>query len=306
MSAYVLRRLLQSVVVLFGVSLVVFFLARLAPGDPVSLMLAETASPEQIEAAREHYGLNDPLPIQYWLFVTRAVRGDFGDSLYYNEPALLVILEAFPETVKLALAAFVVAVSVAVPLGVIAAIKRDTVWDYLAVGLSVLGQAAPSYWVGIILILFFSVRFQLLPSSGNFGPEYIILPAVTLAALLMAVLARLTRAGMLDVLGEDYVRTARSKGLREHTTILRHALRNALIPLVTVMGLQLGSLLGGAVIVEQVFAWPGVGRLAITAISARDYPIIQAVVLVVSSVFVVINLTVDLLYAFLDPRIRYQ
>lgn len=306
MSAYVLRRLLQSVVVLVGVSLVVFFLARLAPGDPVSLMLAETASPEQIEAAREHYGLNDPLPVQYWLFVSRAVRGDFGDSLYYNEPALLVILEAFPETVKLALAAFVVAVSVAVPLGVVAAIKRDTVWDYLAVGLSVLGQAAPSYWVGIILILFFSVRFQRLPSSGNFGPEYIILPAVTLAALLMAVLARLTRAGMLDVLGEDYVRTARSKGLRERTTILRHALRNALIPLVTVMGLQLGSLLGGAVIVEQVFAWPGVGRLAITAISARDYPIIQAVVLVVSSVFVVINLTVDLLYAFLDPRIRYQ
>lgn len=306
MSAYVLRRLLQSVVVLFGVSLVVFMLARLAPGDPVSLMLAETASPEQIEAAREHYGLNDPLPVQYWLFVSRAIQGDFGDSLYYNEPALRVILEAFPETVKLALAAFVVAVSVAVPLGVIAAIKRDTVWDYLAVGLSVLGQAAPSYWVGIILILFFSVRFQRLPSSGNFGPEYIILPSVTLAALLMAILARLTRAGMLDVLGEDYVRTARSKGLRERTTILRHALRNALIPLVTIMGLQLGSLLGGAVIVEQVFAWPGVGRLAITAISARDYPIIQAVVLVVSTVFVVINLAVDLLYAFLDPRIRYQ
>lgn len=306
MSAYILRRLLQSILVLFGVSLVVFMLARLAPGDPVSLMLAETASPEQIEAAREYYGLNDPLPVQYWLFVSRAVQGDFGDSLYYNEPAIRIVLQAFPETVKLALAAFIAAVAVAVPLGVIAAIRRDTIWDYLAVGLSVLGQAAPSYWIGIVLILFFSVRFRLLPSSGNFGPEYIILPSVTLAALLMAVLARLTRAGMLDVLGEDYIRTARSKGLRERSMIVRHALRNALIPLVTVMGLQLGSLLGGAVIVEQVFAWPGVGRLAVTAISARDYPIIQAVVLVVSSVFVAINLTVDLLYAFLDPRIRYQ
>ena len=306
MSGYVLRRILQSVVVLFGVSIVVFLLARLAPGDPATLMLAETASPEQIAAAREHYGLNDPLYEQYWLFISRAVQGDFGDSLYYKEPALGVVMEAFPETAKLAIVAFLIAVGVALPLGVIAAIKRDTIWDFLAVGLSVLGQAAPSYWIGILLILFFSVRLKWLPSSGDYGPEYIILPAVTLAALLMAVLTRLTRAGMLDVLGEDFVRTARAKGLQEQSVLVRHALRNAMIPLITVMGLQLGSLLGGTVIVEQVFAWPGVGRLAVNAISSRDYPIIQAVVFLVSVVFVLINLAVDLLYGVLDPRIRHQ
>jgi peptide/nickel transport system permease protein len=306
MSRYVLRRILQSVVVLIGVSIVVFLLARLAPGDPATLMLAETASPEQIAAAREHYGFNDPLYEQYWLFISRAGQGDFGDSLYYKEPALGVVMEAFPETVKLAFVAFLLAVGIALPLGVLAAIKRDTIWDFLAVGLSVLGQAAPSYWIGILLILFFSVRLQWLPSSGDYGPEYIILPAITLAALLMAVLTRLTRAGMLDVLSEDYVRTARSKGLQEQSVLVRHALRNAMIPLITVMGLQLGSLLGGTVIVEQVFAWPGVGRLAINAISARDYPVIQAVVFIVSVVFVLVNLAVDLLYGVLDPRIRHQ
>jgi peptide/nickel transport system permease protein len=306
MSRYVLRRILQSIVVLIGVSIVVFLLARLAPGDPATLMLAETASPDQIAAAREHYGFNDPLYEQYWLFISRAVQGDFGDSLYYKEPALGVVMEAFPETAKLAFVAFLLAVGIALPLGVLAAIKRDTIWDFLAVGLSVLGQAAPSYWIGILLILFFSVRLQWLPSSGDYGPEYIILPAITLAALLMAVLTRLTRAGMLDVLSEDYVRTARSKGLQEQSVLVRHALRNAMIPLITVMGLQLGSLLGGTVIVEQVFAWPGVGRLAINAISARDYPVIQAVVFIVSVVFVLVNLAVDLLYGVLDPRIRHQ
>lgn len=306
MSGYLIRRVTQSIVVLFGVSIVVFLLARLAPGDPVALMLAETASPEQMEAAREHYGFNDPLIVQYWLFISRAVQGDFGTSLYYDQPALKVVLEAFPATVHLTLVAFCIAVVIAIPLGVIAAIRRDTIWDYIAVGISVLGQAAPSFWIGILLILFFSVRFKIFPSSGNFGPEYVVLPAITLAALLMAVLTRLTRAGMLDVLTDDYVRTARAKGLRESSVVTRHALRNALIPLVTVMGLQLGSLLGGTVIVEQVFAWPGVGRLAINAISSRDYPIIQAVVFLISVVFVVLNLVIDLLYGVLDPRIRHR
>lgn len=306
MSGYILRRIVQSIVVLFGVSIVVFLLARLAPGDPATLMLAETASPAQIAAAREYYGFNDPLYEQYWLFISRAVQGDFGDSLYYKEPALGVVLDAFPETVKLSVVAFAIAVGVALPLGVLAAIKRDTIWDFLAVGLSVLGQAAPSYWIGILFILFFSVRLQWLPSSGDYGPKYIILPAITLAALLMAVLTRLTRAGMLDVLGEDYVRTARAKGLQEQSVLVRHALRNAMIPLITVMGLQLGSLLGGTIIVEQVFAWPGVGRLAVNSISSRDYPIIQAVVFIVSVVFVLINLAVDLLYGVLDPRIRHK
>ena len=306
MSGYIVRRIIQSLVVIVGVSVVVFAMARLAPGDPVSLMLAQTASPEQIEAAREHYGFNEPLWYQYWLFISRAVQGDLGDSLYYNEPAIDVVLEAFPATVQLAIVAFLLAVGIALPLGVIAAIRRDTVWDYLAVGLSVLGQAAPSFWIGILLILFFSVHLQWFPSSGNYGPRYIVLPAITLSVLLMAVLTRLTRSGMLDVLSEEYVQTARAKGLRPRTVIARHALRNALIPLVTVMGLQLGSILGGTIIIEQIFAWPGVGRLAINAISSRDYPIIQAVVLLVSIVFVAINLVVDLLYGFLDPRIRHS
>lgn len=306
MAQYLLRRLIQSLFVLVGVSLVVFFLARLAPGDPVSLMLAETASPQQIASARHHYGFDRPLPYQYWLFASRAVRGDFGESLYYHQPALGVVLDAFPETLKLALASFCFAVLLAVPLGILAAVRRDTIWDYFAVGLSVVGQSAPPYWLGILLILLFSVRLRWLPSSGSWGLTSIILPAVTLGAVLMAVLTRLTRAGMLDVLGEDYIRTARAKGLREVRVVAGHALRNAMIPLVTVMGLQMGALLGGAVIVEQVFAWPGVGRIAVTAITSRDYPIIQTVVMLVSAVFVGVNLLVDVLYAFLNPRIRYQ
>lgn len=306
MAAYIARRCVQAVFVIVGVSVVVFFLARIAPSDPVTLMLSETASPQQIAEARHYYGLDRSIPYQYWLFVSRAVRGDLGDSLYYKQPAFDVVVEAFPQTLMLALAAFGIAVFVAVPLGIVAAVKRDSVWDYLAVGVAVLGQAAPPYWIGIMLILIFAVQLHILPTSGNGSPGALILPAITLGAALMAVLARLTRAGMLDVLNEDFIRTARAKGLRERGVLLRHALRNVLIPLVTVMGLQLGALLGGAVITEQVFAWPGVGRLAVTAITARDYPIIQAVVLLVSCVFVVANLAVDLLYAFLDPRIRYQ
>ncbi len=306
MLAYITRRCAQALLVIVGVSVVVFFLARLAPSDPVTLMLSETASPQQIVEARHYYGFDRPIPYQYWLFVSRAARGNLGDSLYYKQPAFNVVMEAFPETLKLAFVAFLIAIAVAIPLGILAAVKRDTLWDYLAVGVAVLGQAAPPYWIGIVLILIFAVRLRLLPTSGNDGPDAIILPAVTLAAALMAVLARLTRAGMLDVLNEDFIRTARAKGVRERSVLYRHALRNVLIPLVTVMGLQLGALLGGAVIIEQVFAWPGVGRLAVTAITARDYPIIQAVVLLVSCVFVVVNLAVDLLYGFLDPRIRYQ
>lgn len=306
MLAYIIRRCAQAVVVVFGVSLVVFLLARLAPGDPVTLMLAETASPQQIVEARHHYGLDRPLPVQYALFLGNALRGDLGESLYYKQPALRVVLEAFPLTCLLALTALGLALLVALPLGVLAAVRRDTIWDYLAVGLAVLGQAAPAYWVGIMLILIFSVRLGILPTSGNATPQALILPAVTLGAALMAVLTRLTRAGMLDVLSEDYIRTARAKGLRERVTIMRHGLRNVLIPLVTVVGLQLGSLLGGAVIIEQVFAWPGVGRLAVTAITSRDYPIIQATVLLVSCVFVAVNLLVDIGYALLDPRIHYS
>src|SRR5712691_1689439 len=304
MTSYIVQRLLQAVVVLWGVSLIVFFLLRLAPSDPITLLLAETASPQQIAEARHQLGFDQPIYVQYAVFVERAIQGDLGRSLFYKEPALDVILRALPNTLLLGGIAFVLSVAVALPIGIISALRRDSMWDYLGVGVALLGQAMPPYWLGIMLILVFSVKLHILPTSGSFGPEYVVLPAVTLAAVLMPIVTRLVRAGMLEVLHEDYVRTARAKGLPERLVIGKHALRNMLIPLVTVLGLQLTSLLGGAVIVEQVFAWPGVGQIAVQAIYSRDYPVVQADVLVVSSAFVLMNLLVDVLYAWLDPRIR--
>jgi ABC-type dipeptide/oligopeptide/nickel transport system permease component len=303
-ATYVGRRLLQSLVVLWGVSVIVFLLLRLAPSDPITLLLAETASPQQIAEARHELGFDQPIYVQYVLFMGRAMQGDLGQSLFYKEPALNVILRALPRTLLLGGIAFALSLAVALPVGIVSAIRRDSAWDYLGVGLALVGQATPPYWLGIVLIMVFSVWLHVLPTSGSFGPEYLILPSVTLAAVLMPVVTRLVRSGMLDVLNEDYVRTARAKGLRERTVITRHALRNMLIPLVTILGLQLTSLLGGAVIVEQVFAWPGVGQIAIQAIRSRDYPVVQADVLVVSASFVLMNLLVDVLYAWLDPRIR--
>jgi peptide/nickel transport system permease protein len=304
LATYVGRRLLQSVVVLWGVSVIVFLLLRLAPSDPITLLLAETASPQQIAEARHELGFDQPIYVQYLIFMGRALRGDLGRSLFYKEPALDVILRALPRTLVLGAIAFAISLAVALPVGIISAIKRDSVWDYLGVGLTLVGQATPPYWLGIVLIFVFSVNLHLLPTSGSFGPAYVVLPALTLAAVLMPIVTRLVRSGMLDVLHEDYVRTARAKGLRERVVVTKHALRNMLIPLVTVLGLQLTSLLGGAVIVEQVFAWPGVGQIAVQAISSRDYPVVQADVLVVSFAFVFMNLLVDVLYAWLDPRIR--
>lgn len=299
-----MRRLLQAVVVLWGVSLIVFFLLRLAPSDPITLLLAETATPQQIAEARRELGFDQPIYVQYLLFMERALQGDLGRSLFYKEPALGVILRSLPNTLLLGGIAFALSIAVALPVGVVSALRRDSLWDYLGVGVALIGQATPPYWLGIMLILVFSVKLRILPTSGSFGPEYVVLPAVTLAAVLMPIVTRLVRSGMLEVLHEDYVRTARAKGLRERAVVGTHALRNMLIPLVTVLGLQLTSLLGGAVIIEQVFAWPGVGRVAVSAISSRDYPIVQASVLVVSTAFVLMNLLVDVLYAWLDPRIR--
>ena len=306
MGQYVFRRVLQAIVVLWGVSVIVFVLLRLAPSDPITIMLAETASPEQIAEARHQMGFDQPIYVQYVIFMEHAAQGNLGESIFYKEPALQVILNALPNTAILSAVAFILSLAVALPVGILSALHRDTFWDYFGVGLALIGQATPPYWLGIMLILLFSVRLRWLPTSGDFGPQYIILPGITLAAVLMPIVTRLVRSGMLDVLNEDYVRTARAKGLREQIVIWKHALRNMLIPLVTVLGLQLSSLLGGAVIIEQVFGWPGVGQLAVNAISSRDYPVVQADVLVVSFAFVFVNLLVDLLYARLDPRIRYQ
>ncbi|MCB0105381.1 MAG: ABC transporter permease [Caldilineaceae bacterium] len=306
MGAYIRRRLLQSVVVVWGVSVLVFFLLRLAPGDPVTLLLVESASPEQIAEARAKWGLDKPIPVQYAVFLGRALQGDLGNSLFFQQPAIKVLMERMPATLQLSAAALLFSLSVAIPVGLLSALKRDTVWDYLGTGLAMMGQAIPPYWLGIMLILVFSVGLGWFPTSGRGTPSHLVLPAITLGSVLMALITRLVRSGMLDVLGEDYVRTARAKGLRERTVIVRHALRNILIPLVTVIGLQLGALFGGAVITESIFAWPGVGRLALQSINARDYPMVQASVLVISVVYVFLNLAVDLLYVYLDPRIRYD
>jgi len=306
MGNYIRRRLLQAVIVVWGVSVLVFFLLRLAPGDPVLLLLAESAEPQQIAEARAKWGLDKPIYVQYAVFLNRAVHGDLGDSLFFQEPALSVLLERMPATLQLSAAALLFSLSVAIPIGILSALKRDSLWDYLGTSIAMLGQAIPPYWLGIMLILIFAVNLRWFPTSGRGTLSHLVLPAITLGSVLMALVTRLVRSGMLDVLGEDYVRTARAKGLKERTVIIRHALRNILIPLVTVIGLQLGALFGGAVITESIFAWPGVGRLALQAISARDYPLVQAAVLVISIIYVFLNLAVDLLYVYLDPRIRYQ
>jgi ABC-type dipeptide/oligopeptide/nickel transport system permease component len=305
MIRYIARRLALSLFVLFGVTIIVFGLIHLAPGDPARLMLYDTAPEEEVQAMRKVLGLDQPLYTQYWLFLSNILRGDLGRSLYYKQPALHIIMEHLPATVVLTFAALLVSLAVAVPMGILSAVRRDSMWDYAGMLLATIGQATPVYWLGLMLILLFSVQWMLLPSSGRGGIANLIMPSVTLGAPLMALVTRLVRSGMLDILGEDYIRTARAKGLAEQLVIYRHALRNMLIPLVTVVGLQLGALLGGAVITETIFAWPGVGRLVVTAITARDYPLVQAATLLVSVYFVAINLLLDVLYVYIDPRIRF-
>jgi peptide/nickel transport system permease protein len=301
---YVLRRLAQAILVVVGVSLVVFFVIRLS-GDPTYLLLsADATEADRARFAREQ-GFDRPLWEQYATFVARAVQGDLGRSLRYRQPALPLVLERLPATLELALAALAVSLIVAIPAGVISAVRRDTAADNLTMLGALFGQSMPVFWLGIMLILVFAVRLELLPTSGRGGIEHLILPALTLGLYSTARVTRLVRAGMLDVIAQDYIRTAWAKGLPDRWVIFKHALRNTLIPVITIVGLELRTLLGGAVITETIFAWPGLGRLAVTAIFQRDYPLVQAAVLVTALVFVVSNLLVDLVYGWLDPRIRY-
>ena len=301
--AYVARRLLHALLVVFGVSLAVFFLSHLS-GDPTLLMIQPGASEEDVAALRNRLGFDQPLPVQYAKFLGRAVQGDFGNSLWQNQPALPLVLDRMPATLQLTLAAMAISIVVSVPAGIVAAIKRGSLYDSLVMLVALLGQSIPVYWLGLMLILTFGVRFEILPTSGTGTISHLILPSVTLAAYAMARNARLVRSGMLEVLGQDYVRTARAKGLVERVVVLRHGLRNAAIPVVTLLALDFGALLGGAVITETIFAWPGVGRLVMQAIFQRDFPLVQAAVFVVAVTFVLINVAVDLLYTVLDPRIR--
>ena len=306
MTAYILRRLLQMIPVVLGITLIVFVLVRVS-GDPVVLMLPEDAEQWQVEALREALGLDRPIAVQYGLFLRDMVRGDFGTSLRYtNQAALPIVLERLPATLQLTLAALVVAVLVSFPLGVIAAVYRNRWPDVAATGFAVLGQAMPNFWLGIMMILLFAVVLGWLPVSGRGGLNTLVLPAITLGTALAALLTRLMRSSLLEVLNLDYIRTATAKGLQRRLVLLKHAVRNALLAYVTVLGLQVATLMAGAVVTEQVFAWPGIGLLAIQAINSRDMPIIQGVVVVAALIVMFANLLVDILYALIDPRISYS
>jgi peptide/nickel transport system permease protein len=306
MSRYLTRRLLHACLTLLGVSVLVFVIVRVIPGDPARMLLPEGAPQSAVDELDRQLGLHQPLLEQYVIFLRSVARGDFGQSFQYRAPAARVVWERIPATADLTTAAILLIVCVGVPIGIVAAARHRSVYDYAGMTFAVLGQSLPNFWLGIMLILLFGVTIHILPTSGFEGWQYLILPSVTLAAYPTAFVARLTRSGMLEVLNQDFVRTARSKGLAGPTVVLRHALRNAVIPVLTILGLQIGVLLGGAVITESVFAWPGIGKLIVDAIFARDFPVVQTVLILSAATFVLVNLAVDLLYSVLDPRIRYQ
>lgn len=303
MARLIKTRLWQSVIVLFFVVTISFGITRLS-GDPVLLLVSPDATTEEIASARQRLGFDRPLVIQYAKYLSRAVQGDFGDSLRYNQPALGLVLERLPATLELALVSLGISVAVALVLGILAATRRGSLVDQLSMLVALAGQAAPVFLLGILAILVFSVRLRWFPTSGRGGIDNLVLPSFTLGLYSTARLTRLVRAGMIDTLSQDYIRTARGKGLSERVVVIQHAFRNTLLSVITVAGIELGSLLGGAVVVETVFAWPGMGLLAVQAINSRDYPIVMAEVAVVGALIILINLLVDLLYGVFDPRIR--
>ena len=306
MTGFILRRLLLSIVVLFGVTIVVSGMLHIS-GDPVAVILESGyASNEEREALRHELGLDRPFILQYIDFIRGALQGDLGRSLRFRQPALDLVMERLPATIHLAVAAMLVSVLVALPVGVFSATRPNSIFDQIGRLLTLAGQSIPLFWLGIMFVLIFSVKLRWLPVAGRLEPTSIILPALTLGMYPMARIARVLRASMLQVLVMDYCRTARAKGLSEGKVVTRHALRNAALPVVTVMGLQFGYLLGGAVVTETIFAWPGLGWLSIQAISARDFPLLQAIVTVMAMVFILINLLTDVLYAYLNPKIRYN
>ncbi len=302
MARFLAGRLLSTIAVLLGVTTLTFGLLHLS-GDPLAGLVPPGAPPEQLAATRQRLGLDRPIPVQYARFVTRAARGDLGQSWSQRRPALTAVLDRLPATLVLAVSAIALAVLVGVPLGIAAGVRPRGIVDAMATGLALLGQAVPGFWLGTILILFFAVRLRWLPPSGLDGPRSLLLPAVTLAAYPAATIARLLRASLIEAMSRDYVRTARGKGLSAWAVVRGHALRNAALPTLTFVGLQVGFLLGGAVVVEAVFAYPGVGRLTLQAVGDRDLPLVQAFVLVLAVLILLVNLAVDLLARWLDPRI---
>jgi peptide/nickel transport system permease protein len=311
---FLVRRAAISVVTLFLITLIVFTGVRMIPGDPARVMAGTDADEAGLQEIRAKYGLNDPIPVQYFRWLGLALGGDLGESIRTREPVVKTVALKLPITIQLACFSLIIAIGIAIPAGVFSAVRRNTVWDLLANAVSLCGVSIPSFWLGIMLILFLSVRLHLLPASG-FVPFFqdplqnllrMLMPASVLGATLAAVLMRQTRNGMIEVMSANYIRTAYSKGLAERVVVFRHAIRNGLIPVVTILGLQMGALMGGAVVTEQIFVVPGFGRLIVEAVFTRDYPLVQGVVMITASAYVLINLLVDVSYSLLNPRIRVK
>ncbi|MDX1764874.1 MAG: ABC transporter permease [bacterium] len=304
MTNYIAKRLLMLVPVVFGVVTLVFFLIHLIPGDPVEIMLGEYARAADKEALRHELRLDRPLGEQYFGYLTGLIQGDLGKSIHSREPVIHTILQRFPATLLLTVAAMTVAILIAVPIGIVSATRQYSLLDNGSMLFALLGISMPNFWLGPLLILTFSIHLGWLPVSGMGGVQHLILPAITLGTALAAILTRMTRASVLEVIREQYIVTARAKGLRERVVLFKHALRNALTPVITILGLQFGALLSGSIITETIFSWPGIGRLVIQAVNQRDYPTIQGCVLFISLSYVLVNLATDLLYGVADPRIR--
>lgn len=305
MGKYLIKSLLEIIPVLFIISFIVFFLVHVT-GDPVALMLPETATDEDRMILTQALGLDRPLLVQYGLFMQHVITGDFGMSMRYNQPALSVVVERIPASLELALSGMAIATAISIPFGILSAVKRNTLLDVLISGLSVVGKAMPNFWIGIMLILLFSVTFHLFPVSGRGTPDHLVLPAITLGTGIAAEMTRLVRSSMLEILAQDHIRTARSKGLREFVVVCKHALSNAMIPVITIFALQFSQVIGGTLVTETVFAWPGLGQLIIHAVNTHDMPIIEAAVFVVAIFVICCNLAADLALRLLDPRIKYD
>ena len=305
MGIYLLRRLYQAILVLLVVSGIVFVILHIS-GDPLALLMPQDAPPSDIEEMRRSLGLDKPLIVQYGLFLKNAAQGNLGVSYHHGQPTLKLVLERLPASLELVVTTILISLILAVPIGVLAASRRGTTVDRASLLGSLIGISAPPFWIGIVFILIFSVELQWLPSSGRGTWAHLILPAGSLALYRLALFIRLIRAGMLDIMTMDFIRTARSKGVSEQKVIYKHALKNTLIPFVTIAGMQMGSLLAGAIVTEKVFAWPGMGRLFLEAIGVMDFPVIIAWALVTSTIFLTVNLAVDIIYVWLDPRIRHE
>lgn len=306
MTRYLIQRLLAALVTIWVTTVIVTMLIHAVPGDPVRIMYAQwQASPEQIEAVRRNLGLDEPLHVQYWMFLKRVAKGDLGRSIQGDQPVASILKTRFPPTLLLATTSLIIAMLIGLSLGFVAAYKRGSVTDVAAMVAAILGVSIPHFWLGLILLFTFALKLGWLPVAGE-DLRTLILPAVTLGLANAAVLARLTRSAMIDIFDQDFVRTARAKGLPKAVVLYRHALRAGLVPIVSMMGLQFAYMMGGAIVVENVFAWNGVGRLAIEAVFARDYPVIQGFILVFAAVVVLVAVVIDLLYAWLDPRVRYS